>query len=445
VTSYQRLAGEIAEQIAAGSLRPGERLPTQREFAARHQIAGSTAERVYAELIRRGLAAGEVGRGTFVRAAAAATGRADPAEPGLQVNLDYNFPILPDQHVALAASLARLLRPDAAADALRPAGPAGTPAIRRQAAAFLGRAGWQPQPGAVLFAGNGKQGIAAAIAALVPAGGRLGVETFTYPVVKAIAARLGVRLVPLPVDEDGVRPAGLRSAHRAGRLDAVYLQPSLHNPLGVTMPAERREEVAALLTGLGIDAIEDAVYSFLRDEPPPLAFFAPGRTVYVDSLSKRAAPGLTAGFLVPPDRLTEALAAALRSGAWTAGRFALEAAGCWLADGTMTALTLAKRADAASRQAVAARQLAGFDLSAEPSSYHCWWRLPGQWRADTFVAAAARRGIAVTPAAEFAVSPGQAPNAVRLALASPPAELLPAALADLGRLARGTPEDAQAD
>ena len=60
---YQDLADELAERIAAGSLRPGERLPTQRAYARRRGIAPSTATRVYRELVRRGLVAGEVGRG----------------------------------------------------------------------------------------------------------------------------------------------------------------------------------------------------------------------------------------------------------------------------------------------------------------------------------------------------------------------------------------------
>ncbi|HZG92230.1 MAG TPA: PLP-dependent aminotransferase family protein, partial [Pseudonocardia sp.] len=74
-------------------------------------------------------------------------------------------------------------------------------------------------------------------------------------------------------------------------------------------------------------------------------------------------------------------------------------------------------------------------------AYHCWWELPAPWRAETFVAAAARRGIAVTPAAAFAVGTSHAPNAVRLALGSPALPALDAALATLAALATGAPGD----
>ncbi len=58
----------------------------------------------------------------------------------------------------------------------------------------------------MVFTANGRQCIAAALAAAVPSGGRCGIEALTYPLlIKNIAARLGVTLVPLAMDENGVR------------------------------------------------------------------------------------------------------------------------------------------------------------------------------------------------------------------------------------------------
>lgn len=428
---YRRIADALAADIASGRLRPGEALPPQRTFARRHRVANSTAARVYGELARRGLVTGEVGRGTFVRAGAAEPALADPG--GAPVDLQLNFPVLPEQSALLAESLATMLRPDVLANALQAGAVTGTAAARAAAADLLARTGWRPDPARILFTGNGKQSLAAAIAALVPVGGRLGVEALTYPVVRTIAARLGITLVPLEMDEHGVVPEALRAA----AVRAVYLQPALHNPLGVTMPAARRAEVVAVLAELDVPVIEDAVYTFLCDEPP-LAAVAPDRTVLVDSLSKRIAPGLTLGFVVPPASLVDQVAAAVRGGGWTAPRFAVDVAAHHIADGTAAAVQLAKRADAAARQRLVADRLAGFTVHADPRTYHCWWELPAPWRADTFVAAAAREGIAVTPAAAFAI--GAAPNAVRLALASPPLDRLSGALDTLARIAREAPE-----
>lgn len=436
--NYQVIADELAAEINAGRLRPGQRLPPQRRFARQHGIASSTASRVYAELVRRGLVTGEVGRGTFVRAGTAAPEPALAEPATARVDLELNVPVLADQGAVLAAGLARMTRPDVLANGLRPIGAAGTEAARRATAALLARAGWAPDPRHVLFAGNGRQAIAAALAAVVPAGERLGVERFTYPVVRSIAARLGIRLVPLDMDEHGVLP---QAVTEASPLRAVYLQPAVHNPLGTTMPEHRRAVLARVLREADLCAIEDSVYGFLRTDLPPLAAHAPERTILVDSLSKRVAPGLTLGFLVAPPAMVPSVASALRSGGWAATRFPLEVATGWMTEGTVTSLSRAKFLDATERQRIAAAQLAGFTVRADPHGYHCWWELPPPWRADTFVAAAARHGVAVTPAAAFTVDPGHAPGAVRLALGSPGHDVLAEALGTLAALARTSPED----
>ncbi|NEC84667.1 PLP-dependent aminotransferase family protein [Streptomyces sp. SID12501] len=450
---YRRLADRIADDIATGRLRPGERLPPQRAFARRRGIAGSTAGRVYGELVRRGLVVGEVGRGTFVRAAAHEPGGRALAEPALgsmatrgdkAVNLELNYPSAPGQSELLAPALAPLLRPDVLTEALRPAPATGTAEARAAVAGLLATPGWRPDPDGVLFAGNARQAIAASLASLVRPGGRVGVETLTYPLVKEIAVRLGITLVPLAMDRDGLRPDALTAAHRTAPLSALYVQPTLHNPTSVTTGEQRKRELAGVIRELGVPVVEDRIWSFLTDAAgtttsgEPLAAHVPELAHVVDGLSKRVAPGLTVGFLVvPPDR-AEAVAAAVRSGGWNAGRFALEAGVRWVEDGTVARLVAAKRLDAARRQRLLARELAEFGgaVRSDPYAYYAWWELPASWRADTFTAAAAVHGIAVTPGGAFAVGPQRAPDAVRLGLASAPEADLERALRTLAAIAR---------
>src|SRR5689334_3096310 len=104
-SEYLRLADGVAAAIAGGRLRPGDRLPPQRNFAYEHKIALSTASRVYAELLRRGLAVGEVGRGTFI-SGDPRRGAAAPNEPrDIRIDLEFNYPMLPEQAALIAKSL----------------------------------------------------------------------------------------------------------------------------------------------------------------------------------------------------------------------------------------------------------------------------------------------------------------------------------------------------
>ena len=191
---YLKLADAVAAAIANGALKPGDRLPPQRSFAYDRKIAVSTASRVYTELLRRGLVVGEVGRGTFI-SGEARRGIAAPTEPrGARIDLEFNYPLLPKQSALIAKSLEGLIRPEALDAALRQATSTGTQAARNVTADYLTRQyrDWSPKPEQMVFTANGRQCIAAALAAVVPAGGRCGVEALTYPFIKGKIGRAHV-------------------------------------------------------------------------------------------------------------------------------------------------------------------------------------------------------------------------------------------------------------
>lgn len=438
LANYIELADAVVADIRTGKLRPGDRLPPQREFAYSRGIAVSTAQRVYAELSRRGVVSGEVGRGTFVRLAVPAARLAVGEPTSLTIDLDLNFPAVAEQETLLSGSLSELMRRDAEwRAAFLPARVYGTRSLRSTTAAFLFPGGrWPHITESLLFAGNGKQAIAAALAATVRRGEVLGVESLTYPFIKTIAQQLGIRLFPLPLDDEGVVPEAIIEAHRDVGLSAVFLQPTFHNPLGASMSSVRSSVIAEILLTERILAIEDTVYAFLDPRPQRLYRLAPDRVVLIDSLSKRLAPGLTLGIIAAPRELRENIARALHSGAWVAPSLAQTVCGRWMADGTAAKIIDAKRIDAVARQKLARQWLGRFGLIGNRQAYHCWLPLPGAWRADAFVAAAARHHIAVTPASAFAVMP-DAPNAVRLALSAPPTELLSEALEKLASILDG--------
>jgi len=147
------------------------------------------------------------------------------------------------------------------------------------------------------------------------------------------------------------------------------------------------------------------------------------------------------GFIVPPLRLRERVMASVRSGGWTASGFAFAAAQRLMGDGTVAELTRLRRLDARVRQKLAIDRLSAFEIQTNEKCFHLWLTLPARWRSQSFVAAAARRDIALTPSTAFAVTPGHAPNAVRLALAAPAMDQLDAGLRTLAALLSAGEDD----
>lgn len=435
--TYVAIADMIAARIQSGDLRVGEKLPPQRIFAYENGIASSTAGRVYAELVKRGLIAGEVGRGSYVLATPSANDVSAVLEARSDVSLDLetSFPIIEDQSKLMAPALQGLSRPDALDSAIRPVRSRGgdLDGHREIASQYLGYESWRPDAASILFLGSGRQAIGAAITALVPVGGRLGVEAFTYPILKGFAANLGRELVPLAMDDEGLLPDAVRHAWHARSIDAVYVQSSLHNPTGCSMGLQRRQEIAQVIKELDLVTIEDQVYRFLmKDKLPPIAWFASDHVILLDSLSKRLAPGLSVGSLAPAKRYAARISTVMTQCGWVAPKFAIEATTRWISDGTIEQLDALKQAEIAKRWSIAKAIIGDYMQASTEEACHLWLELPEHWHCEAFVAAAATQGIAIAPGTAFAVQ--RPSNHVRISLVSVSQENLKVALCKLREL-----------
>jgi len=98
----------------------------------------------------------------------------------------------------------------------------------------------------------------------------------------------------------------------------------------------------------------------------------------------------------------------MRGGGWVASVLSLNLGLSWIADGTAARIGNLKRENARARQALVAKILANATVQANKRAFHLWLELLDPWRADTLVSAAARLGVAITPASAFAVTPGHA-------------------------------------
>jgi DNA-binding transcriptional MocR family regulator len=401
---YRALAEAIGRDIAAGALACGMRLPPQPELAHRLGVTLGTVSRAYALAEQRGLVAGEVGRGTFVRPGSSSRSPLPAPETtgGDVLDLTINEP--PDRHYqgALSATLAALAE-RAPADLLGYVPRAGLPRHRAAAAKWLGRAGLDLAPEQVVITAGAHGAIVAALAALARPGDVVLAEALSYPGVRAIANALHLRLEGVPMDGEGPRPDALEAACRASGARVLFTNPTLHNPTGSTMPLERREAVAALARRHDLTLIEDDVYGLLSEpRPPPMV--ARVANVKYDL------------FLCQPPLTAEIFAR-------------------WVAEGTADRLLARQRGEARARQALAAEILGPGRAMADPQSFHVWLALPPPWRGRDFVERARERGVALACGEPFAVGRAPAPDAIRISLgAAPDRDRLATALVTLAEL-----------
>ena len=419
---YRALVDALAQEVAEGRLPAGARLPPQRDLAYRLGVTVGTVSRAYALAAQRGLVSGEVGRGTFVRGAAALTGRQNPVGDGADdlIKLTVNAPPDPSYGAALAACLAKIAaRPGATADLWAYTPKAGFAEHRAAAARWVGGVGLHASPERTIIAGGAHQAIVIAFAALARPGDTALVEALSYAGVCHVAERCGVRLHGLPMDDEGLLPDALDAACRADGARLLFVNPTVHNPTTATMSLARREAIVALARKHDLIVIEDDVYGRLPEErPAPIAALAPERTVYIGSAAKSVAPGLRFGVLLSPQHLFQRVADAQHDLFLTCPPLMAELFTHLLRDGTAERLATRQRQEAAARQRLARNVLGAHAYLAQPTSYHLWLPLPAPWRTAEFVDVVGERGLAIDPASAFAVDRARAPHAVRVSLSA---------------------------
>ncbi|BBZ78268.1 GntR family transcriptional regulator [Mycolicibacterium anyangense] len=432
---YKPILDALAADIRSGRLSAGTQLPTHRDLAASAGIAVVTASRIYAELRAMGLVSSEQGRGTFVRDLALPPGHGidQHALAGDIVDLNFNYPVLPDQAALLRHALRELAGSGDLDILLRYQPHGGRERDRAVVATHLLSRGLDVTPDRVALVNGAQHGLTVTALATLQPGDVVAADAVTYPGFRVLAEALHLELAPLPTTVNGPDLDALKSLCRRRPVRALYAMPTLHNPLGWVLDGEARKELRDIAYEHELLIIEDASYAYLVDRPPPpLAALASEHTVYVSGISKNVATGLRVGFVVAPAGRMPAIERAIRATTWNTPALTTAIVTRWLADGTVARLEAQKRADALRRQAMAADALKGLEQSTYPTSYFTWVKLPDNARADRIAATLSESRISISTAEPFAIT-ANPPQAIRLALGSASLAALPDALSTVRR------------
>jgi DNA-binding transcriptional MocR family regulator len=415
-------------------LQPGDRLPPQRELARLLGVDLTTVTRAFSEARRRNLIDATAGRGTFVA-------QGYPEEPVLDLSMiippapaGLNLPAL------IRTGIEGLLKRSSAEALLSYHPGPGSPAERAAGSSWLAAAG-DRLPVERVVVGSGAQALLAAVVlAETREGDTILADTLTYPGLIALAGSARRKLAAVGNDDEGMRPDGLEDAARRHGARILYLNPTLQNPTASIMPEGRRRELARMAGKLGLTIVEDDPYRRLLAVPPP-AFLelAPERTFLVATLAKCISPFLRTAFLAAPDpQAAERIAAAIRGTTMMAPPLMTGLACEWLRSGLAGEITARVRAEAQARQEIA-RNILSKAFAATDAGLHLWYPLESRLRSGELADLARRRGLAISPAEEFAVGQDFA-NGFRLALgAAPNRERLKEGLQSLASILSGAP------
>jgi len=396
---YEQLIDALINDVASGALPPGAQLPPQRDLAYRLKIGVGTVTKAYAEARRRGLLTATVGRGSFI---AGASGEVPATERDRIIDFSRNLSPTTAAAARLGDTLLALRRRADLAEHLSYAPPAGHTAHRRAGAQWLARsagftgADWQR----LVVCEGGQHALALAFSSLCRAGDTVMTEAATFFGMKALAEQLGIRLLGLKMDEQGLLPEALDHAASAGN-KILYTVPTLQNPTGRVMGAKRRAEIAKIARERNLIVVEDDVYApFARGEValPAIVTLAPERTFYIATLSKMIAPGLRCGYLLAPDdEHFDRVIRTVRAYSYAPASFGALIGTQWIEDGTADDIATSVKTEIVARTRLA-RQIFGNAIEGPylAAAPHVWLPM-SELKAERIAGRALRGGVAVTP------------------------------------------------
>lgn len=338
----QPLLHQIYDQLRAAiltqSLEPGTRLPSSRALADRFAISRNTVLVAYEQLLTEGYLETRPGSGTYVsstlRAGTLAPVRATAAPAGLRQarlsryshrlraldienlsrggGLRYSFHYGTVNAADFPADIwRRLLLREIRRRAGKPyayENPQGLPELRAALSDYLGRArGIRARPEQILIVNGSQQAIDLALRVLVDPGDAVVIEDPGYVGARLAIEAIGARLIPVPVDAEGLDTAKLPASGVDARL--AYVTPSHQFPTGGVMPTSRRLALLDWAARDGTYVFEDDYDSEYRYEGRPVeslqSLDRTGLVIYSGTVSKVLSPGLRLGYVVlPPELVT---------------------------------------------------------------------------------------------------------------------------------------------
>jgi DNA-binding transcriptional MocR family regulator len=417
--AYEQIARALVRDIRKGQLQAGELLPPHRDLAYSLGVSVGTITRAYQEVGRSGFLSTDGRRGTRVRGEPAEKLEAETLAPS-QMDLR--------SHASPLASWDKQLRQammDVALDAKSTeilsyeAGP-GSRALREAGVRWLQHISGLPKDPDRLVLTNGAQhALLCSLLTSCRTGDFVAVEKLTHAGLRAMATTLGLTLVPIEMDDQGLSHEALEAACRAHPIKVVVTVADIHNPTTIIQTETRRRQIAKVAKKCGLTIIEDAVYAGLSQTVlPSIATFLPDNVIRISGLSKTLGPGLRVGFIEAPSHLVDRLAGSVKGTTWMTSPIPAEIARRLIESGAAEEILEANRLEISKRCEIVRLHLGKFGVRIADCSPHAWLELPSPWTSEGFVGWAQRNDILILSANGFAVGRDHLHHAVRISVSA---------------------------
>lgn len=417
---YLALVNMLEEDIKNGSLKPGTKLPPQRELADYLDVNLSTISRAFKICEQKGLLSASVGNGTFVSSDAdTETVLLCGKENKRIIEMGAIVPVVPDNN-KVKQYMEKLLKKPGALNLFSYGLPEGTKRHREAGVVWMRKSGFDTDCGHIVLAAGGQNALTASLGALFERGDKIGTDPLTYPGVKTAAKLLGIHLIPVQSENNEMTEEGIRYAVQNENIKGLYVIPDFHNPTAHNMSIKTREMIARLAQEINLPVIEDGINNLLAETPmPPIAAFAPEHIVYLSSLSKTVSAGLRTAFIHVPEIYRQELINTLYSMNISISPLLATVSAGLIEEGISDEIIAERKKKIIERNFIVNEILKGITIYGQPTSPLRYIKLPENFTGKSFEAYAKEAGVQVYGAERFSVGNKPAPKTIRIAVTTP--------------------------
>lgn len=320
--------------------------------------------------------------------------------------------------------------------------PAGYPPLRRTIARILADQGMPATPDNVLVTSGSQQALHLVAQVVLRPGDPVYVESPSYADGMDLFRALGFRLVPVDMDDEGMRADALETALSRHGFGLVFTMPSFQNPTGICMSGQRRRRIAAIAEAHGVPILEDDYVGDIRYEghaqPSLYSLTSPGQTFYAGTFSKMLIPGLRVGYLVADGPVLHLLVRAKRmhdlstSGLVQRTLERFVDLGRYRSHLTRTCRTYRVRRDAL-LEAMHTHLPREVTVPPVRGGLFAWPTLPADIDASALLREAARRGVTAAPGTAFFIDAKRGERHLRINFTQHDPDVLEEAMSRLGK------------
>lgn len=275
-------------------------------------------------------------------------------------------------------------------------------------------------PEQIIITSGTQNALSVILTSLFDKGDRIIVDEYTYTGFMNLANLLGIILIPIKTNDDGIDIDELRITCKRENAKGIYLIPDCHNPTSAILSKDKRLEIAKITLENNLLLIEDSPYGFtLQNKIKPISHYLPDNSFYIAGTSKSINPTFRISYIVSPRKYLKSLIHGINNLIWMASPLNAEIVSQLQNPSKYNEIITSKLSKIKNRNTLIDDIFSNYHLIPNKTSLFRYLILPESISDKDIESSCLEKGVQIFSSKRFLVSTRPNKNAIRLSISGP--------------------------